>query len=149
MSPVYGMGDCLDMHGDVDSFPRPNPTRPCTRCGMPIGPRKYRWCSVECGRWFGDNHNFRRAREHVLKAAAVKGGYLCAFCESVVARVEVDHIEAALGRHGKSNCIHHVANLRALCVPCHKDRTRAQRATAVTPQPVPSSPALPVGEGAG
>ena len=124
---IYGLGDCIEMYGDVDRYPRPNPDRPCTRCGSPIGARKYRWCSVECGRWFGDNHNFQRGREHAKKAAEVDGGHRCAMCGGVALYVEVDHIEAALGRHGKSDCIHHVSNLRVLCKPCHKARTAKQR----------------------
>lgn len=44
--------------------------------------------------------------------------------------VDVDHVVAARGLHNVHACVHHVSNLRCLCVPCHKDRTALQRRTA-------------------
>lgn len=41
--------------------------------------------------------------------------------------LEVDHIEAAEGRHSKTDCVHHLDNLRTLCRECHRRRTAEQR----------------------
>jgi len=44
-----------------------------------------------------------------------------------VARLEVNHIEPAAGRHGQLSCVHHLDNLETLCLPCHKEHTAALR----------------------
>ena len=55
-------------------------------------------------------------------------GRACARCDLIGGfRPEVDHIEQALGRHSKTDCIHHQTNLRVLCVPCHRAVTAEQR----------------------
>lgn len=47
--------------------------------------------------------------------------------ERRTARMEVNHIEPALGRHNQLSCAHHLDNLETLCPPCHKTITAAQR----------------------
>lgn len=48
-------------------------------------------------------------------------------------KLEVDHIEACLGRHSKQGCWHHQSNLRTLCVNCHKGVTAEQRMRGIIP----------------
>lgn len=40
--------------------------------------------------------------------------------------MEVNHIEAASGRHRSLSCVHHLENLETLCVTCHKAQTAVQ-----------------------
>ena len=42
-------------------------------------------------------------------------------------RLEVNHREPALGKHGMLSCVHHLDNLETLCVTCHKATTAATR----------------------
>jgi hypothetical protein len=42
-------------------------------------------------------------------------------------RLEVNHLQPALGAHGTLSCVHHLENLETLCVACHKDTTSAMR----------------------
>jgi len=44
-----------------------------------------------------------------------------------IARLEVNHLDPALGRHGQLSCVHHLDNLETLCLPCHKEHTSALR----------------------
>lgn len=100
----------------------------CDRCQSPLAARRRRWCSDECSDWYFSNHVFNVARHR----ARVRDNHRCVNgCERDGWNgVEVDHIEAARGLHGKHACVHHLDNLRSLCVPCHKARTAAQRRAA-------------------
>lgn len=66
-----------------------------------------------------------------MKAPVAHGhpiGRACARCDLIGDfRPEVDHIRRAMGRHSKTDCIHHQTNLRVLCVPCHRAVTAEQR----------------------
>lgn len=101
----------------------------CDRCCKPLEGRRRRWCSDGCGRAYFDDHVFawsrHRARERDNNRCTVPGCTLQGQWEGV----EVDHIEAAEGRHGVHACVHHLDNLRSLCHEHHKERTRLQRRT--------------------
>ena len=130
--------ECPEMHGLSE---RPEGAGyPCIRCGTPVSGRRLRWCSDECGRWFANNHWFNYAALEVKKAARRDDGYyICVGCSEVVGQVEVDHIERAWGAHNQKSCIHHQVNLRVLCIPCHRRRTREQ-ASETSPTTAPSMP---------
>ncbi len=127
------------MYGDSDgdaSLTKSNPARPCTGCGVPIGKGRFRWCSPACMDMWSLNHRYAQARHEALRCAEVfaidgshrwRVGYACRFCDAVTMDVEVDHIIAANGSHGQDSCLHHQENLRVLCRPCHRQRTREQR----------------------
>ena len=56
--------------------------------------------------------------------------------EKPLLRLEVNHLEPALGAHGTLSCLHHLENLETLCVTCHKAitaATRPRRPRSVTP----------------
>ena len=62
--------------------------------------------------------------------ARKKAKYRCQTCGSNE-RLEVNHIQPALGRHGEISCIHHQDNLIVLCHECHVKVTAEQRAAGL------------------
>ena len=100
----------------------------CDRCEAELAPGRRRWCSDECSLAYYRDHIWQYARNAALhrdKRRCVNG------CEpDYVTPLEVDHIEAARGLHSKHACVHHLDNLRTLCVPCHRKRTAEQRRSA-------------------
>lgn len=64
-------------------------------------------------------------------AHATRKSYLAALRawrdEKKVARLEVNHIDPAAGRHGQLSCVHHLENLETLCLGCHKLHTKELR----------------------
>lgn len=96
----------------------------CDRCCATLPPRRVRWCSDECCNVYFRNHSWNIARH----AARTRDEWRCCWCGA--GGVEVDHIEAANGSHGKHSCAHHLDNLRSLCRPCHVKRTAEQRRLA-------------------
>ena len=112
--------DCPEMYGDNDQ-------RKCVRCGAALTGKQQRWCSQECVNWYQQNHWFNVGRKVVAIAKT------CALCgDSLVGRVEVDHIEPAKGRHAICSCIHHLSNLRAVHAVCHALRTADQRREGIS-----------------
>jgi hypothetical protein len=123
----------------------------CAWCGTELPPRRRTWCSDTCGDAFWANHWWSIARS----SAKRRDKYTCVRCgerapkrpsratqKSEAAykkamtvwraakrtqRLEVNHIEAAMGRHGQLSCAHHLENLETLCPDCHKEFTAAQR----------------------
>lgn len=98
----------------------------CDRCEVELPKGRKRWCSDDCAAHYYRHHIWQYARNAALrrdKRRCVNG---CVFVDSTVP-LEVDHIEAAKGAHSKHACVHHLDNLRTLCVPCHKARTAEQR----------------------
>lgn len=98
----------------------------CDRCEAELPKGRKRWCSDDCSAHYYRHHIWQYARNAALrrdKRRCVNG---CVFVDSTVP-LEVDHIEAAKGAHSKHACVHHLDNLRTLCVPCHKARTAEQR----------------------
>lgn len=110
---------------------------------------RWRWCSDACARRWTREHHFSVARS----AAIDRDGGACVWCGATErdrpdaeprdhgtgysialpdgrSWLEVDHVDPAQGRHGTRDCVHHVDNLRTLCRPCHRQRTREQRARA-------------------
>lgn len=119
----------------------------CGWCGRTLKGRQTVWCSRTCARTFTANHRWTQAK---AQAKAEVTYYICANatrllmvaegdqqhatftgplgCHVVTPRVDVDHITPCLGKHGTWGCHHHAENLRVLCVPCHKEVTKAQHA---------------------
>ncbi len=48
-------------------------------------------------------------------------------CLMFTQKIEVNHIEPILGKHGTWGCHHHLDNLIGLCRPCHLKATAQQR----------------------
>ena len=86
----------------------------------------------------------RRVPERDKKAVAYRQQYACARCECVLPPdYEVDHITplALGGANG-------LANLQALCAPCHAQKTRDQRhAILAARKPPPQQQQLPAADG--
>jgi hypothetical protein len=102
----------------------------CRWCNGLIPRNRYNFCGPRCADEANENHVFDRARS----ARRRMDGYRCTQCGSAE-HLEVDHIDAALGRHREPGCIHHLANLRTLCGgggrSCHQQRTNGQRRAGV------------------
>ncbi len=108
----------------------------CAWCGKALPKRRRTWCSDRCSKAFWTNHWWSLAR----RAAKRRDKYRCKRCGHVppkrnttewrktrkTARLEVNHIAPALGKHGTLSCVHHLVNLETLCVTCHKAETSAQ-----------------------
>lgn len=134
----------------------------CAWCGKALTGRRRTWCSDRCGDTFWKNHWWSLAR----RAAKRRDKYRCTKCghalpkrparityrteaayktamrtwraERKVGRLEVNHIEAANGRHTELSCVHHLKNLETLCVACHalhtatlRERSKAAKAERV------------------
>jgi hypothetical protein len=134
----------------VCSLAPPAASGACGWCGTALPPRRRSWCSDRCGDAFWANHWWSVAR----RTAKRRDRYRCARCgvkpparpsraksrtetayrtamrtwrrERRTLRLEVNHIEPALGRHGQLSCVHHLVNLETLCVNCHRAQTAAQ-----------------------
>lgn len=63
--------------------------------------------------------------------------------EKRTARLEVNHIAPAGGKHGELSCVHHLVNLETLCLRCHKEHTAALR---VLPPPTVEAVAVVTAE---
>ena len=89
----------------------------CQRCGGAITGRRIRWCSDPCRIWYYRHHVWRFARKAAMLAAKRK----CVRCGAKAE--EVDHIIPRKGMPlSEWSCLHHQAQLRALCRPCHVSR---------------------------
>ncbi len=109
----------------------------CGWCSAEIPARRRRWCSDRCSRSFQNNHWWPAAR----RTARRRDKYACRRCGRKrldKIRLEVNHIEPALGRHSEVSCAHHLANLETLCHECHRAVTADQRTKA---REQPSEPA--------
>ncbi|MBD5655337.1 MAG: hypothetical protein IAI50_09155 [Candidatus Eremiobacteraeota bacterium] len=133
----------------------------CGWCGEPRPGRRRTWCSERCATRFWTNHWWSLARS----AAKRRDKYRCVRCGHALPkrpsrkaypreaayrtamrlwranrkleRLEVNHISPALGAHRTLSCVHHLANLETLCMPCHLAFTRSttgdRAITRVTP----------------
>ena len=104
----------------------------CLKCASPLPKLRRKWCSSACSDWFFRNHVFRYAKQVTkLKARQFNNrkiiGYKCALCSVIVSTIEIDHIIRAMGTHAVKSCLHHLENLQALCIPCHRAKTKEQR----------------------
>lgn len=98
----------------------------CHWCAEELPPKRRRWCSDACARKFQNNHWWPSAR----RTARRRDKYACLRCgrkRRDKIRLEVNHIEPALGRHSEISCAHHLTNLETLCHECHRRVTTAQR----------------------
>ena len=43
----------------------------CLRCGLPLPPRRRKWCSKQCLDWWHGNHRFMIARQLAIRRAEV------------------------------------------------------------------------------
>ena len=126
----------------------------CAWCAEELPPRRRVWCSDRCNDAFWANHWWSVARTTAKRrdryrckrcgnrgpkrpAAAshrTRAAYLKAMrawrAEKKVARLEVNHIAPARGRHTQLSCVHHLENLETLCLPCHKAHTAADQASS-------------------
>jgi 5-methylcytosine-specific restriction protein A len=129
----------------------------CAWCDADLPPRRRTWCSDRCNDAFWANHWWSVARttakrrdryrcrrcgargpkRPTLAAHRTRAAYLKAMRayreQKKVARLEVNHLDPALGRHGELSCVHHLANLETLCLSCHKEHSAASRARASAP----------------
>jgi len=129
------------------------PARPdsCAWCGAARPPLRRTWCSDRCGDAFWANHWWSVARTAAKRrdryrcrqcgarnpkrpaeaAYTTRAAYLAAMrawrAAKKVARLEVNHIDPCLGKHGQLSCAHHLVNLETLCARCHKLHTAALR----------------------
>ncbi|MGD9932860.1 MAG: HNH endonuclease [Dehalococcoidia bacterium] len=109
---------CHLMRGPVDGC--------CDWCAGELPATRRRWCSDACARNFEKNHWWPAAR----RSARRRDKYACRQCGRKRLdriRLEVNHIEPALGRHREVSCAHHLSNLETLCNECHRAITAAQR----------------------
>ena len=124
----------------------------CAWCGAVRPPSRRTWCSDRCGDAFWANHWWSVARTAAKRrdryrcrrcgarnpkrpaesAHTTRAAYLLAMrvwrAAKKSARLEVNHIDPCLGRHGQLSCAHHLTNLETLCADCHKQYTAALRA---------------------
>lgn len=91
-----------------------HPSR-CRWCNRPLSGRQKRWCA-NCPEAWANNHFWTSARQRALE----RDDRTCVRCgETNKKRLQVHHVEHALGRHYQTDCIHHVSNLQTLCADCH------------------------------
>lgn len=95
----------------------------CEWCGKKLSGRQKRWCGRKCSNENTINHRWTNAKR---AAKALATWFKCAECNDFFRVVEVDHIKPCKGDRGWS-CAHHRANLRVLCIPCHKKKTDQDR----------------------
>lgn len=104
----------------------------CPKCSTKLPPSRRIWCSDACSNWWWSNHRYSQARK-IIKNKSRKWvgrkvkGYLCSLCSIITNKIEIDHIVRAMGKHAELSCLHHLTNLRPLCVPCHRQVTKEQR----------------------
>lgn len=163
---LTGLGHCDLAYGD-------NRHRRCAWCGMTVPARRSRWCSDRCDRAYGANHAWNAARWEALQRAgntcercgrgsrprillnllwaatnttppAFGSPELSEWYRWVHVALEVNHVTPIRGRHAEFGCHHHQAGLEVLCVDCHREETRAQRARGWTARPDGWSPPPPV-----
>ncbi len=108
----------------------------CVECGKELPSRRTPYCSRRC-RWRFHGHYFwDSARSFVL----LRDRYTCQVCGSRrrARELDVDHIvEIALGGAALD-----YTNLRTVCRPCHREKSRrfaASRTVSRPPTPYPSA----------
>ena len=104
----------------------------CRWCSEPFQRPRRRWCSDECGKDAVAQHWFQVAAHAVRN----RDQHRCTKCRTSLGILHVHHLEAAKGRHSKTSCIHHQANLVVLCASCHKQEHHPKPTT----QPEPAWP---------
>lgn len=111
----------------------------CAWCGSELPKGRRTWCGDRCADAFWKNHWWSLARRAVKR----RDKYACKRCghkppkrsdptyrkRRKTDRLEVNHIQQALGAHRSLSCLHHLKNLETLCLACHKAVTAAQAAT--------------------
>jgi len=91
----------------------------CQRCGGAITGRRIRWCSDACRLWYYKHHVWRYARREAMRRAKRK----CVRCNEPAQKV--DHIIERKGMPlSQWSCLHHQANIRPLCRPCHVSKKK-------------------------
>lgn len=117
-------------------------TRGCRNCGRPPTGRFTYYCGTECRDVFESNHFWSNARRPARRTAIERAALcpldgpnprlaqmvmICACCEILTYRYEVNHIAPVNGDRGFFSCANHQDNLEVLCHQCHVMATREQR----------------------
>jgi len=97
-------------------------------CNKPLPPRRRKWCSDKCVKYYrrivDNNHDWNSAR----KAAKKRDGYKCVKCgKGKEAKLEVNHKTPLVGSGYGFSCNHHLDGLETLCHSCHVEVTNEQR----------------------
>lgn len=114
----------MPRRGQQSSKDFPHRTDGCCRfCGNPVPAGRFSWCSNACVVEYRRRTDWNLIRRTVL----ARDRYRCVLCGACDPDhgplLEVDHIvELADG-----GAFHDLANLRTLCIPCHKSKTREAR----------------------
>jgi hypothetical protein len=101
----------------------------CRWCARPLPERCKVWCTARCRIACRSNHEFTFARDAALERdrhQCVRPG--CGAIATYEWALEVNHIDACLGRHNQNGCWHHLAGLETLCHQHHLEVTNGQRA---------------------
>ena len=101
--------------------------RRCVECGRELASRRTPYCSRRC-RWKFHGHYFwDSARSYVL----LRDRYTCQACGTRhrARELDVDHL-VEIARGGSSL---DYSNLRTLCRPCHREKTRRSRKASPAP----------------
>ena len=93
----------------------------CRNCQNPVAKGRRHYCSSTCLNEFNDNHHWQSIRLNILK----RDKYTCSICNKRhnKSQLDVDHIiPVRLGIDPFEK-----KNLRLLCKPCHKAKTKLDR----------------------
>jgi hypothetical protein len=107
----------------------------CRWCARPLPERCKVWCTARCRIACRSNHEFAFARDAALERdrhQCVRPG--CGATATWEWALEVNHMDACLGRHNVAGCWHHLepdahgrGGLETLCHQHHLDVTNGQR----------------------
>lgn len=94
----------------------------CGWCMSKLKGRKISWCNWECSKQFYEKyrnvlHDWNKVKKKIIE----RDKSICQICKTKTEKPEVDHIKAIVngGDEWDEN------NLRVLCHPCHKVKTRS------------------------
>lgn len=110
--------------------------RRCVACGKALPSRRTPYCSRRCQWQFHGHYFWDSARSYVM----LRDRYTCQVCRTRkrARELDVDHI-VEIARGGAAL---EYSNLRTVCRPCHREKTRAflRERSATAPVAGPSSP---------
>ncbi len=115
--------------------------RRCVECGKELPTRRTPYCSRRC-RWKFHGHYFwDSARSFVL----LRDRYTCQVCGTRrrARELDVDHL-VEIARGGPAL---EYANLRAVCRPCHREKTRRFARTGATDAVPTGAPVVELSQG--
>jgi len=111
--------------------------RRCVECGRELPSRRTPYCSRRCQWRFHGHYFWDSARSYVL----LRDRYTCQECgvRRRARELDVDHI-VEIARGGAAL---EYGNLRTVCRPCHREKTRRFLATERAPPPGEPQPGGP------